>query len=260
MSEFDYGFQRIVVDRPQPGVVLFTLNRPERMNATDDVLHRELAELPIKLDRDEAARVGVITGAGKAFSAGGDYQGIVDEADDYARKLVMMRETLGIVSGMIDCRKPIISAINGPAAGAGLTVALLADISIINEDTVLCDGHTRIGLVAGDHAALIWPLLCGMAKAKYYLLSCRKIGGREAERMGLVSDVQPAAQVLRTALTLAGELSQQSDLALELTKRSLNHWLRQAMPIFESSLGYELLTSFSPDVAARIEKLLAKSA
>lgn len=260
MSEFDYGFARILVSRPEAGVVLFTLNRPERMNATDEVLHRELAALPRRLDRDGSARVAVITGAGRAFSAGGDYRSIADEAGDYARKLAMTQETLDIVNGLIDCRKPIISAINGPAAGAGLAVALLADISIVNEDTVLCDGHTRIGLVAGDHAALIWPLLCGMAKAKYYLLSCRKIRGREAERIGLVSDAQPADRVLPTALDLAAELAQQSETALALTKRSLNHWLRQALPIFESSLGYELLTSFGPEVSERIAKLLARNA
>src|SRR3546814_6833315 len=99
----------------------------------------------------------------------------------------MTRETLQIVGGLLDCRKPIVSAINGPAAGAGLTMALLADISIVNEDTVLCDGHNRIGLAAGDHAALIWPLLCGMAKAKLHLLTCRKLKGREADSIGLVS-------------------------------------------------------------------------
>ncbi|MDB5970138.1 MAG: hypothetical protein JWQ90_2588 [Hydrocarboniphaga sp.] len=260
MTEPHYSFQRILIDRPSPGVVVFTLNRPDRMNATDAVLHRELAMLPGLLDRDELARVGVITGAGKAFSAGGDYDSIVSEADDYARKLAMTRETLQIVTGMIDCRKPIVSAINGPAAGAGLAVALLADISIINEDTVLCDGHTRIGLAAGDHAALIWPLLCGMAKAKYYLLTCKKIKGREAERIGLVSESVPAVEVLPRALEIAEGLSSQSELALEFTKRSLNHWLRQAMPIFESSLGYELLTSFSPDVAERVRGVTAKLA
>lgn len=167
----------------------------------------------------------------------------------------MTRETQQLIVGMIECRKPIISAINGAAAGAGLAAALLADISTVDEEAVLCDGHTRIGLAAGDHAALIWPLLCGMAKAKLYLLTCRKIKGREAERIGLVSECAPAAEVLPRALCIAQELAAQSELALELTKRSLNHWLRQAMPIFESSLGYELLTSFDPEMAERVRQV-----
>lgn len=258
MADFDYGFSRILVERRAQGVVVFTFNRPERMNATDDALHREMALLPRLIDADEQARVAVITGAGTAFSVGGDYDALEQEAGDYARKVAMTRETLQIVSGLIDCRKPVISAINGPAAGAGLAVALLADISIINEDTVISDGHTRIGLAAGDHATLIWPLLCGMAKAKFYLLTCKKISGREAERIGLVSEAVPAPDVLERALTIADGLARQSPLALELTKRSLNHWLRMAMPIFESSLGYELLTSFSPDFADQVRRISGK--
>lgn len=248
-------FVHIRVSRPAPGVVLLTLDRPERMNATNAVLHRELAALPRWIDADTESRVAVITGAGRAFSAGGDYDDLVAEAEDYGRKLAMTRETLEIVSGMIDCRKPVISAINGSAAGAGLAMALLADISIINQDAVLCDGHTRIGLAAGDHAALVWPLLCSMAKAKLYLLTCRKIHGREAERIGLVSEAVAADQVLPQALELAQELAQRPPLALELTKRSLNHWLRQALPTFESSLGYELLTSFGPEFKEQLAKV-----
>jgi len=255
MRDPHYGFERILVERRENGIVLFTINRPERMNATDDVLHREFALLPRRFDEDESAKVAIVTGAGRAFSAGGDYAAIAAEADDYARKLAMTRETLQIVSGLLDCRKPIISAINGPAAGAGLALALLADISIANEDAVLCDGHTRIGLAAGDHAVLIWPLLCGMAKAKLHLLTCRKIKGREAERIGLVAEAVPAEQVLPRAVELAEELLALPPLGVEFTKRALNLWLRQAMPAFEASLGYELLTSFSPQLSARVQQV-----
>lgn len=244
-----YNFSRILVERRDDGIVLFTLNRPERMNAADALMHREMALLPRLLDEDEEAKVAVITGAGRAFCAGGDYNDIAAEADDFQRKTLMMRETLQILYGMVECRKPIISAINGPAAGAGLAVALLADISVIDEETVVSDGHTRIGLAAGDHAALIWPLLCSMAKAKLYLLTCRKITGREAERIGLVSMAVPKEAVLETALSIAAELCQREPLALELTKRSLNHWLRTAMPAFESSLAYETFSSFNPALA-----------
>jgi enoyl-CoA hydratase len=252
MQDTHYRFERILVERHEHGVVLFTINRPERMNATDDVLHREFALLPRRFDEDQDGRIAIVTGAGRAFSAGGDYAAIAAEADDYTRKLTMTRETLQIVGGLLDCRKPIISAINGPAAGAGLALALLADISIANEDAVLCDGHTRIGLAAGDHAVLIWPLLCGIAKAKLHLLTCRKIKGHEAERIGLVSEAVAAADVLPRAFEIAAELAALPPLGIEFTKRALNLWLRQAMPAFEASLGYELLTSFDPQLAAHV--------
>lgn len=250
MPEFEYSFAHILVDRPADGVVRFTLNRSERMNATNAALHQDIAALARQFDQDDAARVAIITGAGRAFCVGGDYDEVAD--DDYALKVRMMRETVEIIGGLVDARKPIISAINGPAAGAGLALALLADISIANEDANLSDGHTRIGLVAGDHAALIWPLLCGMAKAKRYLLTADRITGHEAERIGLVSDCAPATEVMSRALEMASRLAALSPLALELTKRSLNGWLRQAMPMFEASLGYEMVTSFDPTLAEAV--------
>jgi len=245
MADFSYAFTHILVNRPRPGVVLFTLNRPERLNATNAALHTELASLTRRLDQDEDARVGVITGAGRAFCVGGDYAEVADMSPEV--RLRMMWETVELVSGLVEARKPLISAINGPAAGAGLAIALLADISIANETSYLSDGHTKIGLAAGDHAALIWPLLCGMAKAKRYLLTADKITGREAERIGLVSECVPAERVLERALDLAAELADLSPSAVQLSKRALNGWLRMAMPTFESSLGYEMATAFAPD-------------
>lgn len=251
MADFDYGFRHILVDRPADGVALFTLNRPERMNATNAALHTELAALPRLIDRDGGARVGIITGAGRAFCVGGDYDEIAD--DDYGYKVRAMRETIEIVQGIADMRKPLISAINGAAAGAGLAVGLLADISIVNEEAKLSDGHTRIGLVAGDHAALIWPLLCGLAKAKRYLLTADKLTGKEAERIGLVSECAAPDRVLPLAIEIASDLALRSALSVELTKRSLNGWLRQALPLFEASLGYEMVTSFDPELAAHVQ-------
>jgi enoyl-CoA hydratase len=244
MADFDYDFAHILVDRPRPGVVLFTFNRPERMNATNAALHSELAMLPRRLDADEAAQVGVVTGAGRAFCVGGDYAEIGDMS--YDARVRMMWETVELVSGMVESRKPLVSAINGPAAGAGLAIALLADISVASETANLSDGHTRLGLAAGDHAALIWPLLCGMAKAKRYLLTADKITGREAERIGLVSECAPADQVLERALDLAAQIAALPPAAVQLSKRALNGWLRNAMPSFEASLGYEMVTAFAP--------------
>jgi len=167
----------------------------------------------------------------------------------------MMKETGDLVYNMVNCDKPIISAINGTAVGAGLTVALMADISIIAEDVRLTDGHLRLGVAAGDHAAIIWPLLCGMAKAKYYLLTSEFIDGREAERIGLVSKAVPAAEVLPEALAIADRLALGPRQATLMTKRALNHWLRQALPNFEASLAYEMLNFLGPESAEGVAAL-----
>jgi len=245
-----YNFRHIAVERPAPGIVLLTLDRAERMNATNDILHSELARLPALIDADSEARAAVITGAGRAFCVGGDWSDIAADGNDYANKIRMMRETSQILTALIEMRTPVVSAINGPAAGIGLALGLLADISVVNEEANLADGHLRIGLAAGDHAAIVWPLLCSMAKAKRHLLTGDKLSGREAERIGLVSDAVPSGEVLPLALRYAETLADRSPLAVELSKRALNHWLRGAMPIFEASLGYEMVTAFDPDQAA----------
>jgi enoyl-CoA hydratase len=134
------------------------------------------------------------------------------------------------------------------AVGAGLVVALLADVSIMSESARFTDGHTKLGVVAGDHAAILWPLSCGMAKAKYYLLTSDFIDGREAERIGLVSLCVPADQVLPKAFEVADKLARGAQQAIRWTKRSLNNWLRQAGPIFDQSIALEMLTFMDQDV------------
>ena len=159
-----------------------------------------------------------------------------------------MKEVADIVYNLVSCDKPVISAINGVAVGAGLAIALLADISIAARDARLTDGHSRIGVAAGDHAAIIWPLLCGMAKAKYYLLTADFLDGEEAERIGLVSLAVPGDQVLERSLEIAEQLATGPQQALRWTKRALNQWIRSAGPIFEASLAYEMLNFFDDDV------------
>jgi len=160
----DYGdYQHLAFERKPHGVVLITINRPEVLNATNDRLHWELTQIWLTLDADADARVAVVTGAGRAFSAGGDLDMVDANSRDPKRLARTMREASDIVYNMINLDKPVISAINGVAVGAGLVVALLSDISIISETARFTDGHTRLGVVAGDHAAIVWPLLCGMA-------------------------------------------------------------------------------------------------
>jgi len=242
-------FQHLSFARPSPGVLQVTIDRPDVLNAANIRLHRELSEVWATFDADPDARVAVVTGAGRAFSAGGDLSMIEEMTTSYDAVLVQLRDAAQIVTRMIETDKPIVSAINGVAVGAGLAVALLADISIMSESTRISDGHLRLGVAAGDHAAVIWPLLCGMAKAKYYLLTADFIDGKEAERIGLVSRCVPQDDVLNTALELAGRLATGSQTALRWTKRSLNGWLRMAMPIFEQSLALEMIGFLGTDAA-----------
>jgi enoyl-CoA hydratase len=245
----DYSaYNHLLFERREHGVLLITMNRPEVYNAADEAMHAQLASLWTDVVRDDETRVAVITGAGKAFSAGGDLAMVQRMAGDYDRTTRMLSEMSDLVYNMASCDKPIISAINGVAVGAGLVVGLLADISICAEDARLGDGHVKLGAAAGDHAAIIWPLLCGMAKARYYLLTGEMVTGTEAERIGLVSKVLPRADVLDEALRIAETLATGSQLAIRLTKRALNSWLRTAGPIFDQSAAYEMLTFMGPDV------------
>ena len=237
------------------GVLLITIDRPERMNATDARLHTELAGVWTDVARDARTRVAVITGAGRAFSAGGDLEMIEQMAGHYPTVAAMAGEAAQLVLNMLDCEKPIISAINGTAVGAGLAVALMADISIIAEEARLTDGHLRLGVVAGDHAAIIWPLLCGMAKAKYYLLTSEFLDGREAERIGLVSRCVPGDELLQTAFDVAERIATGPQQAARWTKRTLNHWLRQATPAFDASVAYEMLSFLGEDVREGVSAL-----
>ena len=245
----DYSsYDGLLFERRDHGVLLVTMNRPEKYNAADEAMHGQLARVWADIARDEETRVVVVTGAGKAFSAGGDLGMVQRQIGDYGRVTSMLSEMSDLVYNMINCPQPIVSAINGVAVGAGLVVALLADISICAEDARLGDGHVRLGVAAGDHAAIIWPLLCGMARARYYLLTGEMITGAEAERIGMVAKALPRDQVLDEALRIAEALATGSQQAIRLTKRSLNNWLRTAGPTFDQSAAYEMLTFLGPDV------------
>jgi enoyl-CoA hydratase len=252
-------YQHLRFEQRRDGVLLLTLDRPP-VNATDERMHWELTEVWKTIDADPAARVVLVTGAGKAFSAGGDLSLLEGMAGNAAAVSRTLREAADIVYNMMNLEKPIVSAINGVAVGAGLAVALMADISIIADTARLTDGHLRLGVGAGDHAAIIWPLLCGMAKAKYYLMTAEFLDGREAERIGLVSLCVPAAELMEKASAVASRLASGPQNAVRLTKRALNGWLRVAAPIFDSSLAYEMLNFMEADVLEGIAALKEKRA
>lgn len=248
-------YQHILFERRENGVLWITLNRPEVLNAANERMHTELVELWSTIDRDPQTRVAVITGAGRAFSAGGDLRMVEEAHRDYEEIVRILDEARDLVYNMLRCQTPIVSAINGPAVGAGLVVALLADVSIAAESAQLADGHVRMGVAAGDHAAILWPLLVGMAKAKYYLMTSDFIGGREAERMGLVSLCTPDGELQERAQAVAQELASGPQHAIRFTKRALNQWLLQAGPIFDHSLALEMLGFFSQDVMTGVAGL-----
>ncbi|MGZ6798326.1 MAG: enoyl-CoA hydratase/isomerase family protein [Mycobacteriaceae bacterium] len=242
------SYKQLTFTRHDNGVLLITMDRPEKYNATDEEMHGELARVFRDVSDDKETRVAVITGAGKAFSAGGDLDMVSRLAGDHERVDHMLREMSDMVYNIINCEKPIVSAINGVSVGAGTVVGLLADISIMAEDAKLGDGHVKLGVAAGDHAAIIWPLLCGMAKSRYYLMTGEMLTGAEAERIGLVSKALPRDQVLDEAMRVAQVMATGAQQAIRLTKRTLNSWVRQAAPIFDQSAAYEMLTFMAPDV------------
>ncbi len=255
----DYAeYKHLLFERRKNGVLLITINRPEVLNATNDRLHWELTQIWLTVDADPDTRVAVVTGAGRAFSAGGDLEMVEANATDPRRLARTIREASDIVYNMINLDKPVVSAINGVAVGAGLVVALLADVSIIAENVRFTDGHTRLGVVAGDHAAIVWPLLCGMAKAKYYLLTSDFLDGREAERIGLVTFCVPPGELMTRAFDVADRLAAGSQQAIRWTKRSLNNWLRMAGPIFDQSIALEMLTFMGEDVREGLQAIREK--
>jgi enoyl-CoA hydratase len=252
-------FQFLKFDRRPNGVMLVTLNRPEVLNATNARLHWELTKIWAVLDDDKDVRAVVVTGAGdRAFSAGGDLSWISEMAGNAGVVSVALREAGDIVFNMLAFEKPVISAINGVAVGAGLAVALMADISIMAEEARITDGHVKLGVAAGDHAVILWPLLCGMAKAKYYLMTADFIDGKEAERIGLVSLCVPRVQLLEKALATADKLATGSQPAIRFTKRALNNWMRISQPAFDASLALEMLCFLGEDVKEGVASIREK--
>ncbi len=220
--------------------------------------HRELCDIWRDVGADDSVRAAVLRGDGLGFSGGGDLSLVSEMAADFNVRSRVWKEARDLVYNVINCDKPIVSAMHGPAVGAGLVAGLLADISIATKTAKIVDGHTRLGVAAGDHAAIVWPLLCSMAKAKYYLLLCEPISGEEAERIGLVSLAVEDAELLPKAYEIADRLAAGSQTAIRWTKYSLNNWLRQAGPAFDTSLALEFMGFGGPDVKEGIASLREK--
>ncbi len=247
LARYD-AFTGLRIDRPEPGILRMVLDTPGRLNAVDATKHADLADVWKVIDRDPETRVVVVHGEGGAFSAGGDKDMIAQIVADPAVRAETFREARDLVYNMINCSKPIVSGIEKVAVGAGLATALLADVSVVGRSARIIDGHTKLGVAAGDHAVIIWPLLCGMAKAKYYLMTCEALSGEEAERIGLVSMAVDDDEVIDKAFEVARTLAAGSQQAIQWTKLALNNWLRMGGPAFDASVALEMLGFAGSDV------------
>ena len=255
----DYSsYQDMKVRRLEAGIVEVVMGEEGKLATATANAHAEMARIWLDIDRDPEVRVAILRGAGKGFSAGGDLAMVEQMTQDFAVRARVWREARDLVYNMINCSKIIVSAIHGPAVGAGLVAALLADISIAAKNARLIDGHTRLGVAAGDHAAIVWPLLCGMAKAKYYLLTCDTVTGEEAEKLGLVSLACEEAELQAKALEVARKIAGGAQTAIRWTKYSLNNWLRMAGPSFDASLALEMLGFTGPEAKEGVAALKEK--
>jgi enoyl-CoA hydratase len=257
----DYSdYQDLHIRLLEPGILEIVMGEEGKLAVATARAHAEMARVWLDVDRDPQVRVAIVRGAGKGFSAGGDLAMVEERTRDFAARARVWREARDLVYNMINCSKIIVSAMHGPAVGAGPVVGLMADISIAARNARLIDGHTRLGVAAGDHAAIVWPLLCGMAKAKYYLLTCEQLSGEEAERLGLVALTCDEAELQAKALEVARRLAAGAQTALRWTKYSLNNWLRMAGPAFDASLALEMIGFTGPEVKEGMASLREKRA
>jgi enoyl-CoA hydratase len=260
VTDYAKKYTAFEFDWPAERVLRMTINRPKTYNSLDKVGHREITEIWRDIDADPNISAVILTGKGKAFSSGGDFSMIEENMNDFLALSNAWKEARDLVYNIINCSKPTISAINGVAVGAGLVAALLSDVSIIAKSARITDGHTRLGVAAGDHAVILWPLLCGMAKAKYYLMTCEAVYGEEAERIGLVSLCVDDDKLQDRALEVATKLANGAPAAIRWTKYALNNWLRSAGPTFDASLALEMLGFAGPEPREGLAALKEKRA
>jgi len=247
MSRYD-KYERLKFDWPAERILRITLDTPGKLNAVDTTMHDELGAVWRDVDQDPDVSVAILTGANDAFSAGGDLKMVEEMTQDFTTLTRVWKEARDLVYNVINCSKPIVSAMTGPAVGAGLVAGLLSDVSIAGKKAKIIDGHTRLGVAAGDHSVIIWPLLCGMAKAKYYLMTCDPLSGEEAERIGLVSMCVEDAELEAKSIEVAQKLAACAPTATRFTKYALNNWLRMMGPNFDTSLALEFMCFNGPEV------------
>jgi enoyl-CoA hydratase/carnithine racemase len=251
-------YESILIEKHDDGVVVATLNRPKKLNALGGSMRDEYVRLPLEFDGDGSAKVLVITGAGRAFCAGGDFSG--DDSDGESPEyLNSMRHSRMLVDNMLDTEKPVISAVNGYALGLGCTVALLSDIVIAGRSAVFGDTHVKMGMSAGDGGQALWPLLMGPARAKYYMMTGERFDAETAERLGLVSFVVDDDQLMKRALEIARQLAAGPAYAIMASKVPINKWLKSVSNlILPLSLAMEEISISKDDHAEAVKAFQEK--
>jgi enoyl-CoA hydratase len=259
MSLAKYDLPDVIQVEADGPVRVIRLNRPEQLNATNHELHAGLAALFPQLDADPDARVAVITGNGRAFSAGGDF-GYIDElVKDAELRHLSLTHGRQIVTGMVACRVPVVAAVNGPAVGLGCSIVALSDIVYMAESAHLADPHVLVGLVAADGGPITWPLLTSLQLAKEYALTGDKIPAPRAAQIGLVNHVCPDDEVLDQALACARRIAKLPQRAAEDTKRILNmHLERAVLATLDFALTAEDRSFTSPELRANLDRLLSR--
>lgn len=233
----DYSLYKFIKIERKGKILLLTLNRPERLNAVTPAMHSELATIFADVKKDPEADIVVITGAGRAFCAGADLNEPMDTVEVVDK---IFGEARDILVTILEVDKPIISAVNGAAAGLGVTLALFADIVIASDKAKMGDTHVKVGLAAGDGGAVIWPLLVGVNKAKELLMTGEVISAEEALRIGLVNHVVPHDELDDYTMKMAQELASGNLNAIKATKKAVNLYLKWMLnQVFDYSLTLE---------------------
>ena len=248
MNYESYKYLRIERDA---GIATLTLNQPDNRNAIHAEMHAELEKVWLELAEDKEVNVIVFTGAGKFFSAGGDIKRMASRwgtDEGWRFSLEVPAATRRMFQNILEVSQPIICAVNGDAVGLGATLALFSDVSVISETAKFGDTHVKVGLVAGDGGAVVWPLLIGPNRAKEFLMRGRLVSGAEAHQLNLVNHQAPADQVMDKAMEIARELAAMPPLAVRWTKQSVNKWLKQQLNlVLDASIAYEMLSMNSKD-------------
>ena len=255
----DYQLSEQLTVTSDGPVRIVTLNRPESLNAVSPDMQRSLISVWSQLAADREARAVVLTGAGKAFSAGGDMDNFLLQQEDVERRRASLRNARRLADEMVGFHLPVVAAVNGPAIGLGATLAVLSDIVVMSERSYLADTHVLVGLVAGDGGAAFWPLLTGLLRAKELLLLGSRVSPQEALGLGLANRVVPAEDLMAEATDLAKRLAALPPQAVQDTKRSLNIHLKTAMnSVLDFSLATEGESFGTPEVAQAVAKIRAK--
>lgn len=244
------------------GIATVSLNRPDTLNAVNSDLHQELEQVWTDLGMDQDVRAIILTGEGRAFSAGGDLRATAARAgteDGLRYALEVVGKVIRLMNAIIEVPQPLIAAVNGDAIGLGATLAFFADVSVVAQDAKIGDTHVRVGMVAGDGGAVIWPLLIGPNRAKDMLMRGKVFNGIEAERLGLANYVVPREEVMARSRKVAEEVARLPTWAVRWTKRSINRMIKQQMDlILEPSIAFEALTMLTHDHGETAKAILEK--